>query len=128
MKKPTRPLKKYIKFPRVLPGAFAVAVLLFFVAGPLPAAVTRLGNPFAPAGADYQIFARQGIDAAHPTGNTSFSLGPQVNAGAKNLDALAKAGNFAAGLAAIAFGGLFHLRQVRRQRKAVTVSEVHRLV
>jgi hypothetical protein len=48
-----------------------------------------VGNPFTPAGADYQIFARQGIDAAHPTGNTSFSPGPQVNTGAENLDALA---------------------------------------
>jgi hypothetical protein len=39
-----------------------------------------------------------------------------------------EARNFVAGLAAIAFGGIFHMRQVHRQRKAVTVSEVHRMV
>jgi hypothetical protein len=86
MKKSPVPLKEYIKSPRFLPGAFMVVALLFFVASPLPAAVTRLGNPFTPAGADYDIFARQGIDAAHPTGDTSFTY-TQVNTGAENMPA-----------------------------------------
>ena len=78
MKKSTIPLKQYVKFPRVLPGVSIVAVLLFFVAGPLPAATTLLGNPFRPAGATYNIFARQGIDALHPNGDASFTF-TQVN-------------------------------------------------
>jgi hypothetical protein len=71
MKKSTMTTKNYMK----LPGAF-VGVVLFFVAGHL-LAVTQLGNPFTPSGANYTIYARQGIDSAHATGNTSFS--PQVN-------------------------------------------------
>jgi len=81
MKNPTIPLKKYIKFPGILSGAFIVVVLLSYF-------LLSVGNGVV----------------------------------------VPEAGNFVAGLAAIAFGGLFHLRQARRQRKAITVSEVHRLV
>jgi hypothetical protein len=35
------------------------------------------GNPYIPAGANFKIYAQQGIDAAHPFGNSAFS--PQVN-------------------------------------------------
>ena len=40
-------------------------------------AVLLQGNPFIPAGANFQIFALQGIDSSTPTGKTGFS--PQVN-------------------------------------------------
>lgn len=40
-------------------------------------AVTRQGNPFTPPGADFQIFAEQGVDSSHPLGLTGVS--PQVN-------------------------------------------------
>jgi hypothetical protein len=68
-------MKKYIEHPRVLPAAF-VAALLFSFTCPL-SAVTLQGNPFTPSGADFQIFALQEVDAAHPLGNDSFH--PQVN-------------------------------------------------
>lgn len=68
-------MKKYITHPRVVPAAF-IAVLLFFVTGPLRA-VTLQGNPFTPTGSDFQIFALQGIDSSTPTGKTGFN--PQVN-------------------------------------------------
>jgi hypothetical protein len=87
MKKSIIPLKKSVELPRVLSSAFIVVVLLFFVAGPLPAATTLLGNPFRPAGANYNIFARQGIDAAHPNGDPSFTF-TQVNSGFEIAGAL----------------------------------------
>ena len=40
-------------------------------------AVVLLGSPFTPSGADYQIYALQGIDASNPTGKSGFN--PQVN-------------------------------------------------
>ena len=40
-------------------------------------AVVDVGNPFTPAGADFSIFALQGIDSSHPMGASGFS--PQVN-------------------------------------------------
>jgi hypothetical protein len=48
-----------------------------FVASSSANAVLLQGNPFVPAGADFQIFALQGIDSSTPTGKTGFS--PQVN-------------------------------------------------
>jgi hypothetical protein len=60
----------------LFPAAF-IALLLFVVPCRLPAGVTHHGNPFVPAGANFQIVGLQGIDASTPTGKTSFS--PQVN-------------------------------------------------
>ena len=48
-----------------------------FVVSSSANAVLLQGNPFIPAGADFQIFALQGIDSSTPTGKTGFS--PQVN-------------------------------------------------
>ena len=87
MKKSIIPLKKSVELPRFLPAAFIVMVLLFFVAGPLPAATTLKGQPFRPTGATYNIFARQGIDAAHPNGDSSFTF-TQVNQGFEVADGL----------------------------------------
>jgi len=51
-----------------------IAIALASIAG--VSAQTRLGNPYRPAGANYNITAYQGIDDAHPGGTTS---GAQVN-------------------------------------------------
>jgi hypothetical protein len=40
-------------------------------------AVVDVGNPFTPTGADFSIFALQGIDSSHSMGASGFS--PQVN-------------------------------------------------
>jgi hypothetical protein len=48
-----------------------------FVASSSANAVLLQGNPFIPVGANFQIFALQGIDSSTPTGKTGFS--PQVN-------------------------------------------------
>jgi hypothetical protein len=57
--------------------SLTVAALLASIA--TSSATTLLGNPFRPTGADYEIYATQGIDASHPLGNNDFS--PQVNRG-----------------------------------------------
>lgn len=54
-----------------------LAVALFLSSAAPSSAVTRLGNPFRPAGANFNISAVQGIDAANPTGANTGS--PQVN-------------------------------------------------
>jgi hypothetical protein len=54
-----------------------LAIGTFFVAISSANAVLLQGNPFTPVGANFQIFALQGIDDSTPTGKTGFS--PQVN-------------------------------------------------
>ncbi len=54
-----------------------VAVALFLSSAASSSAVTLVGSPFRPAGASFTISAAQGINASHPTGDSSFS--PQVN-------------------------------------------------
>ncbi|HST29541.1 MAG TPA: hypothetical protein VLK27_01735 [Chthoniobacterales bacterium] len=59
----------------VLIPCVALALLLSSAAS--SSAVTLLGSPFRPTGANFDISAVQGINASHPTGDSSFS--PQVN-------------------------------------------------
>jgi hypothetical protein len=54
-------------------AAFAVSANSF--AG--PGGVTLQGNPYTPAGANFSIYAAQGIDASHPTGTSGYAT--QVN-------------------------------------------------
>jgi hypothetical protein len=68
-------MNKYTVPSRILSIAF-FAVLLLVGTSSLRA-VTLLGQPFTPVGANYSIFALQGIDASHTFGDPSFS--PQVN-------------------------------------------------
>lgn len=54
-----------------------LSAVAFLAIGSAANAVVLLGNPFTPIGANYSIFALQGIDAANPQGTSGFS--PQVN-------------------------------------------------
>ncbi len=56
--------------------ALTVASLLALTSN-APAAVIREGPSYRPTGANYQIFAAQGIDPSTPLGKTGFN--PQVN-------------------------------------------------
>lgn len=61
----------------LLPRISAVLGVLLTYVGVAGAAVVDVGNPFTPAGSDFQIFATQGIDNSNPLGQSGFS--PQVN-------------------------------------------------
>ena len=61
-------------FPVALPLLAAAA---FLFASSQAQAVFLRGQPYTPAGADYSIFAVQGIDASNPQGQSGFN--PQVN-------------------------------------------------
>jgi hypothetical protein len=54
-----------------------LAIATLVASGSSAHAVIQLGNPYTPAGANFQITAVQGIDASNPLGKTGFS--PQVN-------------------------------------------------
>lgn len=60
---------------QVLAAALFAGVLV--MASSSANAVVDVGNPFTPTGADFSIFALQGIDSSNPTGASGFS--PQVN-------------------------------------------------
>jgi hypothetical protein len=64
-----------------LPVAHFLAAIFcaanFFAFGPTASAVVLKGNPFTPLGANFEIFALQGIDASNPIGQSGFN--PQVN-------------------------------------------------
>lgn len=53
-----------------------LAIALFLCSAASSSAVTRLGNPFRPAGANFDITGIQGIDASTPLGTSN---GAQVN-------------------------------------------------
>jgi len=60
---------------QILAALLAVGTLL--IANSSANAVLLVGNPFVPTGANFQMFALQGIDSSTPTGKSGFS--PQVN-------------------------------------------------
>ena len=64
-------MKKLNQFSTVL------AAGALFVLSSTANAVMVQGNPYVPPGANFQIFALQGIDSSNPTGQSGFS--PQVN-------------------------------------------------
>src|ERR1700722_13669865 len=70
---------KVTKQSTVIKRSFACTIIVCALAGfnSTASAVVEEGNPYVPAGADFQIFALQGIDSSNPTGQSSFS--PQVN-------------------------------------------------
>ncbi len=57
--------------------SIAAIALAFGWAGQSAQATFLRGQPFTPTGANFSMSAVQGIDASHPTGNSSFN--PQVN-------------------------------------------------
>ena len=59
-------------------AGIAVVTVALLITVNAKAAVIREGNPFTPAGANYNISALQGINTANPLGQSGFS--PQVNA------------------------------------------------
>jgi len=64
--------------PRTTKLIACLVVAIFLAAlSKASATVLQVGNPYTPAGANYQIFALQGIDASSPLGKTGFS--PQVD-------------------------------------------------
>jgi hypothetical protein len=71
----SRNMKKLNQMSSVLAVLLAAGAL--FVISSSANGVMLQGNPYVPAGADFQIFALQGIDSSNPTGHSGFS--PQVN-------------------------------------------------
>ena len=55
----------------------ALLIVALVICGPHARAVFIRGQPFTPTGADFSIFAAQGIDSSNPNGQSGFS--PQVN-------------------------------------------------
>ena len=74
--KTTIQMKTYTN--RLRPFAAALIAVLALLGASRASATVRDGNPFTPAGADYTIYARQGIDSTTPNGKTS-GFSPQVN-------------------------------------------------
>lgn len=54
-----------------------VVALAFAISAQTAHATFLRGQPYTPTGADFTMTAVQGIDAAHPNGNSSFN--PQIN-------------------------------------------------
>lgn len=77
--------KSYPLLPRSNALPALLAALLFVAASSANAVVTLLGNPYTPSGANFSIYAVQGLDLS--TGNGSGG-NPQVNRGVEFDDGL----------------------------------------
>jgi hypothetical protein len=81
-------MKRHLDSNLLRPAALVALVLAALAShvGAAPNNVTLLGQPFTPTGADFQIFALQGIDASHTFGDGSIA--PQVNVGFEFADGI----------------------------------------